>query len=73
VSLAAFLLLTIPGAAPFAVGEWGAIKGRVVFQGDSIPANPKANVTADKKECLSKGPVLENKLVIDPETKESAG
>jgi hypothetical protein len=68
-SLATILLLTIPGAAPPAVGEWGAITGRVVFDGDKIPENPKVNVTSDKNECLSKGPILANKLVIDSKTK----
>jgi hypothetical protein len=68
-NLANLLLLTIPGAAPFVSQEWGDIKGRVVFVGEKIPENPKVNVFTDKEHCLSKGPIYENKLVIDPKTK----
>jgi hypothetical protein len=63
------LLASVPSAAPPVAQEWGDLKGQVVFDGDKIPENPKVNVTADRKHCLSKGPILQDKLVIDSKTK----
>jgi hypothetical protein len=67
-SLTCLLLLSLPGAAP-PVQEWGSLKGQVVFAGDKIPENPKVNVIADRKHCLSKGPIYKDELVIDATSK----
>jgi hypothetical protein len=66
---ASLLLLCVPCAAPPVAQEWGDVRGQVVFDGDKIPENPKVEVTADRKHCLSKGPILKDKLVIDSKTK----
>jgi len=60
-------------AAGAAQGEegagWGTIKGQVVFAGDKVPANEKANVDKDKDHCLSKGPIYKNDLVVNKNNK----
>src|SRR5205823_3249722 len=50
-------------------GKWVTVKGQVVFAGANLPARPKLNVTKDQDHCLSKGPVLGEELVVNPDSK----
>ncbi|HEV3144974.1 MAG TPA: hypothetical protein VGZ47_13875 [Gemmataceae bacterium] len=53
--------------ASFADG-WGNIKGQVVWGSKTVPAAEKVNVNKDEQHCLSKGPILNDILVIDKDT-----
>jgi hypothetical protein len=48
---------------------WGDVKGQVVFGPAKIPEMPDANVDKDKQQCLAKGAIKTNDLIIDPKTK----
>lgn len=50
-------------------GQWGNIKGQVVWSDAKVPPRAEANVNADKQACLAKGPILSEEYVIDKETK----
>jgi hypothetical protein len=60
-------LLTLSAPAPAA--DWGTIKGQVVWDGGAIPVRKPLNVDKDKKECLAKGPLLSEELLINPKDK----
>lgn len=63
------LVNTLPGAAA-ADGEWGTIKGQVVFGGAKPPTPAVMDVTKDKDACLATKKVLTSEdWVVDPETK----
>ena len=49
--------------------QWGTIKGQVVWAGGPIPVNKKANVDKDKKDCLAKGDILQNNVVVNAKNK----
>jgi hypothetical protein len=60
----------ITEAAPAAAdGEWGTIKGRIVWAGGEIPTPNHLNVNKDQGHCLSKGPILSEDWVINPKNK----
>jgi hypothetical protein len=63
-ALVPFLLAWTPAPA----GRWGTVKGQVVFAGQ-LPANPDAEVARDKEHCLSKGPIKQNVLVVNPKNR----
>lgn len=65
--LAFVALLAVPAVGQDA--KWGDIKGKVVWGDDKVPAQAPVDVTADKKACLAKGPILSEELVIDKETR----
>lgn len=48
---------------------WGTIKGRIVWGGADVPVMPELQIEKDKEYCLAKGPLREEKLVVDPATK----
>lgn len=50
------------------VSGWGTIKGRLVW-GGATPDDKKVDVTKDQDWCLKEGPIPEETLVVDPETK----
>jgi hypothetical protein len=51
-------------------GEWGTIKGQVIFGGDKIPAPVVLNVNKDQQACLAtKKQLTSEDWVIDPATK----
>jgi hypothetical protein len=51
-------------------GQWGSIKGQIVFGGDELPVAKEINVEGqDKKECLAKGKLYNEEYVIDKQTK----
>src|SRR5215212_5491754 len=56
-------------AAPAQAEGWGDIKGQVVFGPAKIPAMANANVDKDKQQCLAKGPIKTNDLIVDPKSK----
>src|SRR5262245_57105716 len=49
--------------------QWGAVKGRVVFAGDTLPEPKKAVVNKDEEHCLSKGTIYTDEWVINPKNK----
>jgi hypothetical protein len=46
-------------------GDWGTVKGRVVYKGPA-PAPKEINVTKDQDHCLLKGPLFSEELVVNP-------
>lgn len=52
-----------------AEGNWGTVKGRVVFAGDTVPEPKEANIDKDKAHCLSKGKIYVNDLVVNKKNK----
>jgi hypothetical protein len=47
----------------------GTIKGQVVFAGATVPAQQPLNVNKNQAECLAKGPVLGEELVVNKDNK----
>jgi hypothetical protein len=65
----AFVLLsaTVAAAQPPA---WVTVKGQIVLPKDEpVPVRAKIDVKADAKHCLAKGPLLEDKLLVDPKSR----
>jgi hypothetical protein len=58
------LWLTPAGAA---AEEWGSVKGRVVFGGETVPQPKPIDVSnnLNKQHCLSKGPLFSDEWVIN--------
>lgn len=57
-----------PAAAADAEG-WGTIKGQVVWAGDKVPERAPLKVDKDQNACLKNGPLLDDKLVVNPKNK----
>lgn len=55
------------GAAPPPPRQWGSVKGQVVWTEKGIPINPP--VAAPLAAALAGGPVLVNKLVVNPKNR----
>lgn len=67
---AAFLAAALPVASAQAPGGWATLKGRVVFPADQpIPVRAALVVNQDQKHCLSKGPILDEQVLVDPKTR----
>src|SRR5262245_19286721 len=52
--------------------KWGTLKGRIVWGGKAIPERQPLDavqLNTDKKHCLSAGPVLDERLIVDEKTK----
>ncbi len=56
-------------AGPALAADWGTIKGQVIWGGDKVPKREPVKVDKDKEECLKNGPVLEDKIVVDKDSK----
>ncbi|HEV3260183.1 MAG TPA: hypothetical protein VG013_25225 [Gemmataceae bacterium] len=66
------LLAALPGARAdekAANGQWGTIKGQVVFGGDTVPEPKKVDVNKDQDHCLSKGDIYSEDWVIKKDSK----
>jgi hypothetical protein len=60
----------LPSAVAQPAGGWATLKGQVVLPAkDNIPARAPLAVTQDKAHCLSKGPILDEMLVVNPKTR----
>jgi plastocyanin len=57
--------MLVAGAAP--AQQWTTIKGQVLLP--SAPKPTELNVTADKEHCLSKGPLLDDTVIVNPKNK----
>jgi hypothetical protein len=68
VRLLTFSLLALAFSAFTAkAADWATIKGQVFFPKDkSIPKREALNVTQDKNHCLSKGPILDESVIVNP-------
>lgn len=66
---------SVPGNLIAKVGEaatldgWASVKGRIVFDGDKIPENEKANVDKDQNHCLAKGPIFQEVWTINKDNR----
>src|SRR5262249_22059285 len=49
----------------FGQGEWGSVKGRIIYDGKTVPARTPLNVTKDEQHCLMKGPILSDEWVVN--------
>lgn len=52
-------------------GQWGNVKGQLVFAGDNVPARNPINMgmNQDKEHCLGKGPLLDEEWVVNKDNK----
>ena len=52
-------------------GEWGTVKGQIVWGGDKLPERTEINVgdNPDKEHCLSKGKLYDEKWTVNKENK----
>jgi len=51
-------------------GEWGTVKGKVLYDAKAdIPENKEATVSNDKAFCLAKGKIYQNEWVVDKKTR----
>jgi hypothetical protein len=67
---AAAVGLTSRPAEAQGAGQWSTIKGQVVFPaGKPIPERKKLEVSQDKEHCLSKGPILDESVVVNPKNR----
>lgn len=57
-----------PAAPAGNVTGWGTIKGRLVWAG-ATPDVKNLDVTKDQDYCLKEGPIPDESIVVDPETK----
>jgi len=48
---------------------WGTIKGRVVYSGNQVPAVQIVNVNKDQADCLEKGAIPSEELVVNKQNK----
>lgn len=65
ITLTVNLLCVVPAWSQ----SWGNIKGKVVWDGPSIPTPEAAKVDKDQAHCLAKGQLLKDDLVIDASSK----
>jgi len=74
-SLASAFAFVIPGWAPAADDKdasWGSVKGQLVIGAlidGKVPPRKQLDVNKDQEHCLSKGPLLSDEWVVNPETK----
>ena len=69
-ALCAVVVLAGSGFSASADDKWATLKGQVVFPQDKeIPKRAELNVTQDKDHCLSKGPLLDESVLINPKNR----
>jgi hypothetical protein len=66
-ALVSAVVLTSVGALQ--AEGWGTIKGQVVWAGDKVPERAPLKVDKDQNDCLKNGPLLDDKLVVNPKNK----
>jgi hypothetical protein len=50
--------------------QWATVKGRVVFPKDAkIPPRKPLNVTVNQQQCLAKGPILDESVIVNPKNR----
>lgn len=71
VCLTAFAAAAVlPAAVAQPPAGWSTVKGQVVLKaGMTIPARAPLNVTQDKEHCLSKGPILDEAMIVSEKTR----
>ncbi len=66
-------LVLTGGGRPAAAADkpecWGTVKGQIVFEGKDLPKPAAVNVDKDQKHCLAKGPITDEKWVVNPKNK----
>ena len=68
--VAAGLALTAAPADAQPAGPWASVKGQVVLPaGVAIPERKKLDVSQDKEHCLSKGDILDEKVIVNPKNR----
>jgi hypothetical protein len=56
----------LPAAVAQPAGGWATLKGQIVFPaGKELPKPAPLAVNQDQKHCLSKGPILDNTLLVN--------
>lgn len=61
------LVLGLSSSPAQNAGAWGAVKGRIKFA--AAPEAQKVDVNNDKEHCLSKGPLVRENYIVNPQTK----
>src|SRR5262245_61274830 len=60
----------ITGGAARPPAQWVTITGQVVFPADvAIPERKPADAGSDKKHCLKDGPILDERVVVNPKNR----
>lgn len=60
----------LPSAVAQPPAGWSTVKGQIVFPaGAAVPERKALDVTQDKAHCLSKGPILDETLIVNPKNK----
>ncbi len=68
--LAAVTTALAPVSADDKDGSWTILKGQIVYPaGKDIPERKALDVSQDKAHCLSKGPVLDESLIVNPKNR----
>ncbi|HEX4610669.1 MAG TPA: hypothetical protein VH092_20935 [Urbifossiella sp.] len=69
--LSAFVAAALlPAAVAQPPAGWATVKGQIVFPAAvPIPVRAPLNVNQDKAHCLSKGPILDESLVVNPKNR----
>jgi hypothetical protein len=65
-------LCGLPGGTSTAADndkDWGTVKGRIVWGGDTLPEPAELKVTQDEKHCLEKGKLFSEEWVVDKDSK----
>jgi len=60
------LVLGLAAPALAADGEWGSLKGRIVWGEKEPPAKVALKVNKDEGVCLANGPILSEEYVVNP-------
>jgi hypothetical protein len=63
------LLVQRPAEAQKNNNDWGTVKGRIVWGGDTIPKREFVTIDQDPKHCKSEGPIARENLVINTKNK----
>ncbi len=61
--------MTLFAAGAVRAEGWGTIKGQVVWAGDKVPERAPVKVDKDQNACMKNGPLLDDKLVVNPKNK----
>jgi hypothetical protein len=58
---------TADGAQP--APQWSNLRGRIIWQGDTVPKPEPIKVTLDKAVCCKAGPLVREDLVVHPKNR----
>jgi hypothetical protein len=64
------LVAAFAAGSPAAEPQWATVKGQVVFPADkAIPKRAPLNVNVNQQQCLAKGPILDESVIVNPKNR----